>query len=532
MIRVRAIKTNLVFLISLLLVILSITNAHADPIHPPERTRIETETFTEREWWLLTWSDNDLACIVLVDHEGLPDRGEIFTHCGDTVLETWLNQPVCDGQDLSLCEGYYLHYVESREAVREIVVQIPLPIVSIRLVGCSPVKENDLCSSIPSLRISAKDPLRGEHIAHIYYKVQRKEKAIEGYSYDLPLFETEEKGSTLLVWADSSNGDSSATYEVLVRVFPAEGQNGWRVDVASALWQSQPYPENVLDWGAFPPLEDEPEWLSTPANASRLATNTPYYYLAGRLIDYGVAKASDCNSGGVRTSGYANQCGLEKAMDEVVSWQNQFDDAILSAAQKTGVPAVLLKSLIAQESQFWPGEFPPHPKEYGFGRMTEEGADALLRWNEEFYADFCLDFLSNYFCDQDYARLDTDLQALLRGALATTQDVSCSSCPLGFESEKLDTNIEFVADSLLANTFQVGHLIRLIAKKEPGNVASYKDLWRFTLANYNVGPGCLSEAISKTTDKNLQLNWSNVSEQLDGNCRNAISYVKNIREGR
>ena len=54
-----------------------------------------------------------------------------------------------------------------------------------------------------------------------------------------------------------------------------------------------------------------PPWLTTPEIPELLATDDPYYYLAGRLIAQNQVNASECENGGLLPNGYANACGLE-----------------------------------------------------------------------------------------------------------------------------------------------------------------------------------------------------------------------------
>jgi hypothetical protein len=59
-------------------------------------------------------------------------------------------------------------------------------------------------------------------------------------------------------------------------------------------------------------------------------------------------------------------------------------------------------------------------------------------------------------------------------------------------------------------------------------VASYEDLWKYTLVNYNAGPGCLGDAVEGADGQGLELTWENVSSFLPGVCAGAIDYVDDI----
>ncbi len=61
-----------------------------------------------------------------------------------------------------------------------------------------------------------------------------------------------------------------------------------------------------------------------------------------------------------------------------------------------------------------------------------------------------------------------------------------------------------------------------------GRVATYEDLWRFTIANYHAGPGCTSYAIHQAWQTTGLLNWENVSTRFTEPCQGVVPYVTEI----
>jgi hypothetical protein len=55
-------------------------------------------------------------------------------------------------------------------------------------------------------------------------------------------------------------------------------------------------------------------------------------------------------------------------------------------------------------------------------------------------------------------------------------------------------------------------------------------MWKFSLVNYNAGPGCLGDALSATDDAKETLTWENVSKHLTPVCSTAIGYVNDISQ--
>jgi predicted CXXCH cytochrome family protein len=289
--------------------------------------------------------------------------------------------------------------------------------------------------------------------------------------------------------------------------------------------------------GIFPPIfptrqnaNNGAGWLSLPADASQLASSRTLNLLAGELIFHGLVNASSCPDGGLLKSGAASLCGEQAAHNATILWQNQFDEAIYAAALNQGVPPYLLKNLISQESQFWPGSHRTGGvKEFGLGHMTSLGADTLLRWNRDFASSFCLQVYSEEACRASYAFMSPDQQAVLRGAVIQRVDADCSSCPGGIDLQRARQSIIFIAATLRASQshakwYVEGLTGRSFQRLDPG------DAWRFTLVGYNGGPGCLSAAISRSQVLRLKLTWKSIAESLDAGCQNAEKYVDNIRE--
>ena len=123
-------------------------------------------------------------------------------------------------------------------------------------------------------------------------------------------------------------------------------------------------------------------------DASGLNSSLSLYFLSAMLINNGTVDARACPAGGLNTPTTANECGVEKAATAVTAWQNQFDEQIFQTSQDTGIPGQLIKNIFARESQLWPGIY-QNFKEAGLGQLTEDGADAALLWNPDFYTQFC-----------------------------------------------------------------------------------------------------------------------------------------------
>jgi hypothetical protein len=232
--------------------------------------------------------------------------------------------------------------------------------------------------------------------------------------------------------------------------------------------------------------------------------------------------------GGLMPDESASNCGMEVARDAVRDWQNQFDEIILNVGRDTGVPAHLLKNLFAAESQFWPGA--RLKSDIGLGQLTEHGADTTLLWNPPFFYQFCPLVMDSETCSQGYLHLDDEQQQYVRLALIDAVNANCDTCPLQLDMDRANFSIGVFAHTMLANCEQAGQLVENISGGMAGNAASYEDLWKFTLVNYNAGPGCLGEALQATTDEGLELTWENVGPHLEPACQGAVTYVNDISQ--
>jgi hypothetical protein len=494
-------------------------------------------SYTRYEWWLLRWSDNNLMCQVYIDHEGLPTANDILIDCGGTIYTQWINTLPCAGLDEGVlpatgCIGFYLYFIGSAPAEKEVKVNLPPPIVFVSLVGCTPIAPENLCPTIPQLHFVGEEPLPNELISAIHIRMDNSETTCIGSTCDIQLRPTRLSGSTIEFWADSSFGDSSVKFTAMVRVIESgvstsPSGSGWYIDVLSDQWNGQQLATCSQVWQAFPPIGGVPEWLSTPEDPAFLATEEPYSYLAGRLIAQGAVDASPCSGGGLLSNGYADNCGLDLAMPKVIEWQNQFDDQIMQVAMDTKVPAQLLKNLFAEESQFWPGVF-RKPNEFGLGQITDNGADALLLWNPSFFNQFCPLVLTEDQCSGGYLKLDSTNQAILRGALATSADADCENCEFGIDLTSVEKSINLVAHTLLANCEQVAQIVFNATGQIAGAVSSYEELWKFTVADYHTGSGCLSYALYTSWAARATMDWEHVSTHLTEPCETVIPYVTEI----
>lgn len=501
------------------------------------REEIIEISYTEYTWRLLDWQDKGQVCEVKIDHPGEPDGAEIYFQCGSVIYYRWLETLPCiaeSGEPPQPCSGLYLVPIGSQEISKEIVINLPSPSVRIDLKDCIPVPDTDLCAEMPSLLISADEPLPNEEIIQVQGRIDERSFACAGEVCEVALQATDTGGAALEFWAESSYGDSSEHFMGRIRVDERTLDNppasGWHVEVVSGLTDLDNMAGCPGFWQSFPPLGIQPDWLSNPSQAILLRTNEPYNYLAGQMIRKGYVDTSHCDDLGLSEEGYASPCGLEASRDLVYLWQNTFDRFILMSAEETGIPSSLFKRIFARESQFWPETTEDLYREYGFGHTTELGADTTMLWNREFFDQFCPLVLEVGKCQLGYPQLDDWSQATLRGALLVEMEIILPADFYDLDSKQVEESVSLFAQTLLGNCAQVGQMITYQTDQIPGEIVSYEDLWKFTLINYQAGSGCLADAIIVVHKRKEALTWEHISAALEENCPWAVEYIEDVTQ--
>ena len=530
------VRTRLI--LSLISAVIVLSLCSADPAFAeggPDRRQIIEVTYTEYTWWLLNWGDGSLACEMKLDHPGEPYNDEIFFQCGGDDYSSWKETAPClqaSGDSSQECTGMYMYFVGSKEITRRIELELPKPTVRVDLSNCIPVFRTDLCGTLPSLHITADESLPNEVILQVQGNLNGVPFSCVGDTCDIPLSQTGEDGVAIELWADSSYGDSSIVYSGRVRVTEGSADlpfaSGWNVEIVSDEASLNNMEGCAGIWQSFPSLNTPPDWLSNPPFANMLYTNEPYTFLAGQMIKKGYIDTKHCDDYGLNGEGYASQCGLEAARELVNLWQNTFDSYFVREARETGLPSWLLKRIFAKESQFWPETTQHLYQEYGFGHTTELGADTALLWNQEFFDQFCPLVLSAGKCRFGYAHLTERSQILLRGALLSEMEIVLPFNEYEFDYEQVEDSVSLFSETLLGNCAQVGQMIYNETDQVAGEIVSYEDLWRFTLANYHGGPGCMAKAITAVEKEGDPLNWENLSAELEPNCPWVLEYVEDV----
>lgn len=259
-------------------------------------------------------------------------------------------------------------------------------------------------------------------------------------------------------------------------------------------------------------------WVYVPESADELYTEEKYYFLAGQLIAHNVVDASSCPSGGLMLNGYANACGMEKAYPSVIAVQNMLNESIMQAWEDVGVPPVILKQLIANESQFWPSQYTLD--HFGFGHITNIGIRNAVQWNSRLYAKVCPEGESGT-CGSSISAANQILASLIN---------TCDTCEYGIDPNMASRSVDILAESLLGYCYQTEQLIVNATGWHSSIATDYATIWKLTLMDYNAGSQCVYDTLVSTFKATQgPMNWSDISAHATGEmCVRGVYYANQI----
>lgn len=493
-----------VFLLGILLAVLGLIsivsqNTNADNGGKFSRHKTVEINVTQYVWELISNRDGRLICEIVVEYPTRPTYQDTITFCAEQIFTSELTPTPSDVSQATpapfdLAEFFQTvsyRFMKTQKLIR--AVEVPVAEMTVNLVSPgAPAGQ-------PFVSIYAYEPVIGEKILEIRGNLNGWEFYCPSTRCDVPIT----KDAILEFWAVSSYGDESLHSRATIRLLRTEQGDQIELtslepvvlyqDACAAIWRLPQYQRPK--WADLPPLPDD------------LNTMKPYQYLAGQLLNAGIVSAQDCPGGGLISPGAPNLCGLNQAMDAVIDWQNQFDMVIWDTARKLGIPPRIMKTLIEQESQFWPANGRRYIFEYGLGQLSQAGADVALRWDNELFASVCNGLL--YDCSIVYGKLPTWVQAQLRGGLMNMMNSECATCAHGIDLTRAQDSIPVLARILRSNCQQVKYIV-----DRNGSTASYEDLWRMTLVSYHSGYECLNSALVVLKYNDLDADWDNLSSVL------------------
>jgi hypothetical protein len=336
--------------------------------------------------------------------------------------------------------------------------------------------------------------------------------------------------------------------EVIASVSVVQVENGFLVSIDAVSQFTQFTDSCAAIWHVRD--EENASWDNFVQFPFQLNTAKTLHTLTAKLIVNGVVDASDCPAGGLSPGlDWPTGCGLEKARSAMIAWQNQFDDYIWLASRDHGIPPKLLKNLIDYESQFWPGNSRFFLDEFGLAQINQLGVDVLLRRDPIYYQRVCSTVLSTLDCLRPYASLEPPQQRLIRGAVVSSMDATCSkssTCPYGVDLDKAKQSIDLIASLLQANCQQMNDIRKQAIEPDPDADAAtatavvatiaaggsagttYEDLWRFTLLTYHSGSNCFRQAYVDLRKSGGDVNWDTLEEHLA--CKGGQPYVNGFMD--
>jgi len=479
-----------------------------------KRILIKSQEVIANHWRLSNWKDQMIVCDIYVAHDNQPNAQEIENNCGKEIYANWLTTPPCEaaitGGDVTACKGVFIGYKGKDLHIVKETIALPLVNLRVEVVNCEP---GGWCNERAIIRFIGEEPIPDHKITSLHVKIGNSTKKCEGDSCELRMPITKEKGVEVEYWAVSDFGDQSELSTFLLRNVPDNNnENRYRFDtLGSDLNLSAP--PGTLRWLLLPALDHPDAFvLDKPETSMDLQTTNRFLYLAGKLLLTGIVNGETCSGFGLLNNNTANPCGEELAHEKVISWQNQYDKEIFTASEEYNVPARLLKAIIAQETQFWP--HPVSSKEFGLGRITDNGADMLLTWNLPIFIEECVLAYSVEACSSGYSNMDPDDQSLLRGLVL--KDVGT------------DQEMKLLAVTLLASSYQVDQMVKNVTGMPVSEVSTYEEMWKLSVANYHAGSGCVGTAMQTAWDTGNNMIWESVSPNLLGDCMGAVDYVESV----
>ena len=493
-------------------------------IHFPCRAQNDMQTV----WQLAYWESYDTACTIILDQDRTPNNDEIQHSCGDVLYQTWLTTPVCDrhyGQDPTTvsCTGLFLRRVGQKPKEEPINSQLvdyqAQNLRQIRFevsnVNCEP---GYLCDQKPELLLIAHGPDNNDSIiSSVHIRIGTYEAACNGNACQMRMPATDVSGVWFEYWAMDSGANQSDHFWLKFRVVPApNSSSSYYYDViGDSFPDAGAYGSDV--WYMFPSLSQELDPALQKVNTKDyLVTKHKLQLLAAKLIRNGRVDSSFCENYGLNLDGTPNGCGEQVTAKMVFDMQNQYDELIFNYSKQQKVPPRIVKGLIAQESQFWP--YSDVQYEYGLGMLTESGADMILRWNTPYFLKICRESypLDQEKCYGGFSNLKEEEQILLRGVVISK---------VGSDEE-----IEVLAAAIRGSVYQVNQIVTNVKGESPSSVTSFEDMWKFTVANYYSGSGCLYNAMNQVAAYSQPITWESVRRYLTGKCELANLYVDRVYE--
>jgi hypothetical protein len=116
---------------------------------------------------------------------------------------------------------------------------------------------------------------------------------------------------------------------------------------------------------------------------------------------------------------------------------------------------------------------------------------------------------------------------MLRGLVLRSLDATCATCQGGIDPGKGEQAVKVLAETMAASCTQSARTIRIATGKSPSSLMSYEDFWRFTLANYHSGSGCMYQALRNSGNPT---SWSVIAAGLPNGCSSGSIYIRRIEE--